>query len=165
LLIGAGYLIGSNSGHSKLSNSIPAPSSMSEPFVNQSPQITQTQTIEVPVKEPLEKPPTSVGTQAPKPSKKWVIPLQKETPQKIPPLPSTVKPRVKVKSEVKPKELTAERPRSQASQTVESKPIADAPSVVVIDSSDANAGNPSRASVDCYGGQTKQNYPCRNRKN
>jgi ribosomal protein S27E len=187
LLIGAGYLIGSNSGTSKLSNSMPSnnnipansvpansiptpinniPAPSSKPFVNQSPQITQTQRVEVPAKEPLEKPPTAVKTKESKPSKQSVVPLQKETPQATPLLPSPIKPPVQTKSKVKPTELTVERPPSQSSQPVEakeSKPAVDTPSAVVIDSAEANAVTP--ASMDCYGGQSQQSSSCRNRKN
>jgi hypothetical protein len=145
-------------------NNIPAPSNRL--FVNQSPQITQTQKVEVPAKERLEDPPISMRTKAPQPSKKSIVPVQKAPPQATPLLPSPIKPPVQTKSKVKPTELTAERPPSQASQPVEakeSKPTADTPSAVVIDSSEANAGTP--ASMDCYGGQSQQSSSCRNRKN
>jgi hypothetical protein len=184
LLIGAGYLIGSNSGTTKLSNSIPAnsvlpksipapinnippPISISRP-VNQNPQITQTQKVEVPAKERLEDPPISMRTKDSKLSKKSVIPLQKATPQDPSLLPSPAKPPVQAKAKVKPTTLIIEPPPSQTSQTVESKeskPIADTPSIVVVDPSEANAGTPSMASMDCYGGQSKQSSSCRNRKN
>ncbi len=187
LLIGLGYLIGINSGYSKLSSSASAPNSIpadsvapnslptspnktpnpnSKPSVNksQSPQIPQARRVEIPAKEPLEKSPILVKTKAPatSTSKKSMVSLQKEAPL----LPSPVKPQVKVKSKVKPTELTAERPPSPASQTVEAKepqPVAGTPSAVVIDNSKANAGTP--ASIDCYGGQAKQSSMCRNRKN
>jgi hypothetical protein len=132
--------------------------------VNQSPRITQTQRVEVPAKQPRAKPlAKSVSTKASKPSGKSIVTLPKKTPL----LPSPVKSPVKAKSKIKPKDLTA-RPPSQTNQVVDSqepKPMANAPSAVVIDSSETNAGTPSRASMDCYGGQSKQNYPCRNRKN
>jgi hypothetical protein len=183
LLIGLGYLIGVNSGSSKLSNSastpnrssarrvapksIPAPmnkvpASSSKPFVNQSKssQIPQPQKVETPAKAPLEKPPILVKTEAPTLSTKSIVPLQKEAPL----LSSPVKPQVKAK--VKPTERAVERPPNQTSQTVEakeSKLTADTPPAVVIDNSEANAGTP--ASMDCYGEQSKQSSSCRNRKN
>ncbi len=183
LLVGAGYLLGSNAGPSKIydssslnripSKSIPAvvndvPAPSSKPSVNQSPRITQTQKIEVPAKEPLKKPPILVSTKASKPSGKSVVPLQKKTETPLlPSLRKPLKPTLKAKSKVKPTELT-ENPPSQTSQIVESeepKPVADTPSAVVVDSSEANAGTPAMPSMDCYGRQAKQGYMCRNRKN
>jgi hypothetical protein len=186
LLIGVGYLIGVNSGSSKLSNNMPTPNSIparrvapksipapvnkipassNKPFVNQSknPQIPQPQKVETPAKEPLEKPPILVKTEAPTLSNKSVVPLQQGAPQETPLLSSPVKPQVKAK--VKPAERAVERPPNQTSQTVEAKepqPTADSPPAVVIDNSEASDGTPS---MDCYGGQSKQSSMCRNRKN
>jgi hypothetical protein len=185
LLIGVGYLIGVNSGASKLSNSmpspnrssanevapksIPAPTNIPAPssklFENQSksphPQPKKTETQ---AKEPLERPPISVKMKAPTPSKKSIVSLQKGAPQETPLLPLPVKPQVKTKPKATT-ELTA-RPPSQTSETLEAKelqPTADTLPAVVIDNSETNAVTP--ASMDCYGGQSKQSSPCRNRKN
>lgn len=180
LLIGAGYLIGRNSAPSKTydssslnripPNSIPAPvknvpAPSSKPAVNQSPRINQTQRAEIPAKDPLKKPPILVSTKASKPSGKSVVTLQKrtETPLLLSPRKPLESP-VKEKSKIKPTELTV-NPPSQTSQIVESQeptPMGDTPSAVVIDSSEANAGTPS---MDCYSGQAKLGYACRNRKN
>jgi hypothetical protein len=188
LLLGAGYLIGFNARPPELSNSIPsndvppssvpAPSKVTASSANQSSPSPPTQRVEVPAKEPPEKLPLPVKTKAlkpfkTKPVKEWGVPLQKKTPPEAPPLSSPVKPPVQAKSKLKPTklkptELTAERPLNQTNQTAESKekepqPIAETPSAVVIDNSEANAVTP--VSMDCYGRQSKQSSMCRNRKN
>jgi hypothetical protein len=184
LLLGAGYLIGFNARPPELSNSIPsndvppssvlAPSRVTASSANQSSPSLPTQRVEVPAEEPPEKLPLPVKTKAlepfkTKPVKEWGVPLQKKASPEAPPLSSPVKPPVQAKSKRKSTQLTAERPPIQTNQTAESaeskepQPIADTPSAVVIDNSEANAGTP--APMDCYGGQSKQSSMCRNRKN
>jgi hypothetical protein len=163
--------------------SVPAPSRVSASSMNSAPRRIPTRQVEVPAKEPLEKLPIPVRTKALKPVKtkpveKEGVPLQKKTPTEAPPVTSSVKPpgqeaKAKVKPKVKSTELKptalkltkrmAERSPSQTNQTSESKetqPIADTPSVVVIDGSKANT-----TSIDCYSSQPKESSLCRNRKN
>jgi WD40 repeat protein len=139
---------------------------LTEPFVNPSPQITQTQTVEVPVKERPEKTQPSVGTKAPKVNKKSGAPSQKETP----PLSSPAKAPLKDKSKLKSTKLRANR---LPSQRMGAKPTSGTPSNVMIDSSqevplkrkEPAAAPAVTSSVDCYSAQAKQTYQCRNRKN
>jgi hypothetical protein len=145
---------------------------LSRPFLNQSTQ-KLAQSVEARAKERLEKRPASVGTNAPKLSKKLVAALEKETP----PLSPQEKARLKAKSKLKSTKLMAQH---RSSQITRSKPASGAPSIVVIDSArevplkrtepSPTPSAPSKASVitsspDCYGAQAKRSYQCRNRKN
>jgi hypothetical protein len=148
---------------------------LTEPFMNQSTQ-KLAQSVEARAKERLEETPASVGTNAPKLSKKLVAALEKEPP----PLSAQAKARLKAKSKLKSAKLMAKRPSSQSTR---SKPASGDPSIVVIDSSrelPLKRTEPATArsapvapaktygitsSVDCYGAQAKRSYQCRNRKN
>ena len=137
---------------------------LTEPFMNQSTQ-NRAQSVESRAKERLEKTPASLGTNAPKRSKKLVAALQKESP----PFSSEAKARLKAKSKWKSRQLMAKRPPSQS---MGSKPASETPSIIVMDSSrevplkrTEPAAAPTNSFVDCYDAQAKRSYQCRNRKN
>jgi hypothetical protein len=143
-----------------------------EPSIHQSTQ-RLTQSVEARTKERVEKPPASVGTNAPKLSKKLVAALRQENP----PLSSQAKARLKNKSKLKSTQLLS---KHSPSQNMGSKLDSETSSIVMIDRSRElplrrtepfvtpsaqSQAYTSSSSVDCYGAQAKRSYQCRNRKN